>query len=160
MLWSSESTVLNDSDTLIYLTICNAIKWWQLYSHKFNHIYLSALTLYLLKSYTCLLVLRALCPTVSLVPASLLQSLVLPLWALCLPAYHLYGALCSLCGPCARQLIICIPSTFGLSVGLISELMPWYLNFGLPAGLVNCLTPWFVNLSSSVGLLNHWRLGT
>jgi hypothetical protein len=26
MLWSSESTVINHSDILIYLTICNAIK--------------------------------------------------------------------------------------------------------------------------------------
>jgi hypothetical protein len=53
------------------------------------------------------------------------------------------------------------PSTFGLSVGLISELMPWYLNFGLPAGLdalvckpqfirwsPQSLTPWYLNLQS------------
>jgi hypothetical protein len=160
MLWLSESVVLNHSDTLIYLTICNAIKWWQLYPHTFNHVHLSALTLYLLKSYTFLLVLRALCPTVGLVLVSLLRSLVLPLWALCPLDYHLCGALCSLYGPCACQLIITIPSSFGLSVGLINELMPWYLNFGLPVGLVNCLTPWYVSFSSSVGLLNHWRLGT
>jgi len=79
------------------------------YPHTFNNIHLSALTLYLLKSYTCLLVLKGLCPdceprarqsttelcapTVSLVPASLsfLWSLVLPLWVLCPLAYYLHS---------------------------------------------------------------------
>jgi hypothetical protein len=46
------------------------------------------------------------------------------------------------------------PSTFGLSVGLISVLMPWYLNLSLSIGLVNCLTPCYLNLSLSIGLLN------
>jgi hypothetical protein len=132
MLRSSESTVLNHSDTLIYLTICNAIKWWQLYSHSFNNIHLSALTLYLLKSYTCSLVLRALCPDCEPRARQFTYGALYP------PAYHLYGALC----PPAYYLhsfnlwfirrsyqwidaLVCKPQFIRWSP---QSLTPWYLN--------------------------------
>jgi hypothetical protein len=70
------------------------------YPHTFNNIHLSALTLYLLKSYTCLLVLRTLCPD-------------------CEP-----HARQSTTEPCARQLIIfmepCAPSVGLVPASLLS----------------------------------------
>jgi len=90
-LWSSESTVLNHSDTLIYLTICNAIKWWQLYSHTFNHIHLSTLLFIYLSHILAFILAKALClASMSLVLLKLKSLLVL-------------RALCPDCEPCARQ---------------------------------------------------------
>jgi len=54
MLWSSESTVLNHSDTLIYITIYDAFKWWhihiQIIIFTYNYAYPFTLTIHVLKT--------------------------------------------------------------------------------------------------------------
>jgi len=97
------------SDTLIYLTIYNASKWWQLYPYTYNHIHIQSCSFFyfnslLLKDISLFIILLVPHVTTNYWAIPPLWEPYFPyrLWALCSPIY--YGALCSHCGPCARQL--------------------------------------------------------
>jgi hypothetical protein len=146
------------SDTLIYLTIYNASKWWQLYPHTYNHIRIQSCSFFYFNS--------LLLKVISLLITLLVPHVTTNYWAilsLLEPYLHYWnhashtGAITPLPKPyfqCQSHnstylpYLTVTPSTFGLSIDPISVLMPWYLNFLLSIDLLNWLTPCYLNLQS------------